>query len=238
MICSIWNELVGDNASKLASAEAGAALRHSCDAQLLHNLQVVRQAVQDGTLGQLLANHAATKPPPRPSRARKQGARPANGGAAPAASAGGGAAEPLIAGGGKVLPLDTIWCALCTNPKREGEIAITVGNEAFCEVCDHIRRRANNLGLATREVTSAYRCGSLAGFLGLSQGVLDTQISHPNAANGAAPVGTKRAATLAAAPGGGGKAGTLGRMCRMCRQVRAPIVGAPPPVASVLDRAP
>jgi hypothetical protein len=169
---------------------------------------VVRKAVQNGTLGQLLAKQ-------KQSRASTD---------ARAATAAGEAAHYVYAPDSfasvckleKVLPLDTVWCALCTLPKRGEEIAITVGGEAFCTTCDHIRRRANNLGLATKDVTSAYRCGSLAGLFGLSNDALRVQIgAHEGRAIGVPP------------PGVVGKAGTLGRMCRMCRQVRAPITGAP-----------
>ena len=122
---------------------------------------------------------------------------------------------------------DLITCALCTNDKTEAQIAITVGGQAFCDTCDHIRRRANNLGLQSRDVTSTFQQGQLAGWLGLTQASLDAQIGHPRAQDKNAPIGAKRAGALAAAaPASGGKSGSQGRMCRMCRQVRAPIVGA------------
>ena len=164
----------------------------------LHLLQVVRKAVHDGTLRQL-ASKAKAKAPSR--------------------RAAGGKLPPLSAVAAPVppaqLPQGTVRCALCSQPKRQDEIAVTVGGEAFCTTCDHIRRRANNLGIQTKEVTAAFRSGALAGPLGLTEEQLRAQI-------GLGP--------SSCAAGGGaaaGKAGSLGRMCRMCRQVRAPIVGVP-----------
>jgi hypothetical protein len=105
---------------------------------------------------------------------------------------------------------------------------MTVAGEAFCGTCDHYRRRANNLGLQTREVTSAFRSGSLASVLGISEQELARQIGASDASGmgaGARHAGGGTGGVASAAkvvP----KAPMLGRLCRMCRQVRAPVVGA------------
>lgn len=191
--------------------------------------QVVRQAVKDGTLHELAATlrrgskaAASDAPPPR-----KRGRAAAAAVAAATAAPDGDSADSVV-------------CALCVQPKSTADIAVTVAGEAFCTNCDHFRRRANNLGLQTREVTSAYRSGSLASFLGMSEAELAAQIGAAGqGGGGGAAAGLAEAPPRkpAAAAGGGGKfkdkAGTAGRLCRMCRQVRAPIVGALPCSASV-----
>ena len=184
---------------------------------------MVRQAVKDGTLGELLAKHRSTPMPKRPRRPANPNARPrkvqvTGQPAGAAAAAVPGAAPAPAPAPDQISPGETIiWCALCSQPKPESQIAITVGDEPFCNTCDHVRRKANNLGMSTREVTHSHKQGSLAAFLGLTSAQLDAQLGRAGAAGAAAGP---------SAPGSSSKAGTLGRLCRSCKQVRAPIVGA------------
>lgn len=125
---------------------------------------MVRAAVENGTIHQLMGqskskvvqnadpSQLAKVRPPRPpvtSPARlMHTALPA----LPAAAA--------AAGGG---PASVTVCAMCGEGRPMEVIAMIVGGEAFCQTCDRMRRRANNLGLSTREVIELHRAGHLAG---------------------------------------------------------------------------
>jgi hypothetical protein len=171
-------------------------------------MQVVRKAVKDGTLHKLMGT------------SRSQGSTGGEGSRKKAPSA--AVTNPMP----QPAPAGSVTCALCMRPQAPSNIAMTVAGEAFCGTCDHYRRRANNLGLQTREVTSAFRSGSLASVLGMSEQELARQIGavgmHGNGASAREVGGQKRSAGPAKA---GQKVVTLGRLCRMCRQVRAPVVG-------------
>lgn len=133
-------------------------------------MQVVRAAVENGTIHQLMGQskskvvqnadprQLSKVRPPRPpvtSPARLLHATLPPLPAAGAAAAGGGVDVSVGAPGTVTV------CAMCGEGRPAEAIAVVVGGEAFCQTCDRMRRRANNLGLSTQEVIELHRAGHL-----------------------------------------------------------------------------
>ena len=130
-------------------------------------MQVVRAAVENGTLHQLLGpgkprstfSHGdlPSRAPSRPPLAGGQvNTMPPLGNIPPPVSTTAtgvpvatvvGAAGALVAANGGAADVKSAPCVLCEVVKMKEDIAMFVAGDAFCVPCDRLRRRANNLGL-------------------------------------------------------------------------------------------
>lgn len=138
----------------------GAASLHAHPAAAV---QVVRAAVENGTIHQLMgqskskvvqnadpAQLSNVRPPRPPVTAPARPLHAAISPPQPPATGGSGAAAGTV-------------CVMCGESRPAEVIAMMVGGDAFCSTCDRMRRRANNLGLSTRKVVELYLAGDLAG---------------------------------------------------------------------------
>eukprot|EP00892_Ulva_mutabilis_P002817 jgi/Ulvmu1/12536/UM090_0023.1 len=209
-----------------------------------YSIPVVRAAVENGTIQQLMGQSKSkvvqnadpsllskVRPPRTPATGPCRTPQPGPPPAAGPHSSPGAAAVEL---GGAVTA-----CTLCGERYPAELIAVIVGGEAFCGPCDRTRRRANNLGLSTREVVDLHRAGHLAGMLGEDPDATAAELAPLPGAMAMVPAAPQPQATAASAAmlagavdtGGGQEAipagvkPPMGRICRMCRQVRAPVIG-------------